>query len=116
VAASTSTHRYGPATDPAIPGLDYLRGPAIPSNAPAILRRFVLRAWEEPALEATRVQLQDGAMRAGISGHTGSYAQAAERTGFARELQRISGPRETGALAEHFKRAWGKSVGFPPPF
>ncbi len=115
--APASTYRYGPAgggigTPPRAPVAPM--PPAHISSAPAaILRRTLRSAWDhEPLLERTRRQLQAEAQRAGIAGATGSYRAAAERTGFALELSRIAGPKETGALAEHFKRAWGKTVDY----
>jgi hypothetical protein len=116
MSAPSSTYRYGPAQGTGSPGLEALRTALGPSSPSGILRQSMRTAWDHPILEATRNELQAEAFRAGIAGRTGTYSQAAERTGFARELSRIAGPKETGALAEHFRRAWGKSAGLPPTF
>ncbi len=112
----SSVHRYGPQAERVQTTQSQAVGPPGISEASKVLRRSIRNAWEDPALEATRSELQAGAARAGIAGHTGSYARAAEVTGFARELSRLAGPKETGVLAEHFKRAWGKHVDLSPLF
>lgn len=113
--ASASTYQYGPTGI----GGGATRAPArsapipfAPSDASAVLRRTVRRAWdEEPALERTRRALQREAARAGIAGATGTYGEAARRTGFSDELRRIAGPKEIGALASLYRSAWGQLPG-----
>lgn len=86
------------------------------SESRAILSKSARRAWETEPLELQRDILRLSAIHAGIAGRTGTYAEAAQRTGFARELQRIAGPRELGPLAQAYARAWGKSMPNPPSF
>jgi hypothetical protein len=112
MAAATATYRYGQAgTVLEAPG-PLPQAPSRPAYVPlptpgGVVRKVLRRAWdEEPILEATRRQLQAGAARAGISGRSGEYGLAAQRTGFSQELARIAQERELDAL---YANAWGKA-------
>ena len=112
MAAPPATYRYGPTglglEVPAAPPRPVL----VPSASPgAVIRKGMRALWDqEPVLELTRRQLQSEAIRAGIAGRTGTYAQAAQQTGFAAALQQLAGPREVGPLARAYERAWGRPI------
>lgn len=117
---ATTTYRYGRYGIPSLAG--ELERPVerrfvpLPGRAAAAgaLRQRVRAAWdEEPSLEMTRQALKSEAVRSGIAGTTGSYGEAARRTGFSQALSQIAGPRETGPLAQLYKRAWGAQGPIP---
>jgi hypothetical protein len=109
-AAGVRTYSYGQgATLSSSPSLPSPTA-TIPRSEPAsVLSVEGRRLWDTPLFQRQRESLRVMASEAGIAGKTGSYASAAERTGFTRELQRIAGPKEIGPLAELYKRAWGTS-------
>ncbi len=120
--AATSTYRYGRYEIPNTAGelersvergFVPLPGRATPAG---VLRQRVRAAWDqEPSLEMTRQALKSEAVRSGIAGTTGSYGDAARRTGFSQALSQIAGPREIGPLAQLYKRAWGTQGPIPAP-
>lgn len=113
MAAQGTMYRYGP-TGPGLEAPTAVPRPVlIPAPTPsAVVRHGMRKLWdEEPVMELARRQLETGALRTGISGRSGSYSRAAAETGFSQALKQLAGPRETGALAEAYERAWGRPVG-----
>lgn len=113
-ASGVTSHTYGPEGQVEFREIRRVRA-FPPTSTPGsesrhLLSKTVRRAWESEPLELQRDILRLSAVQTGIAGRTGSYSQAAERTGFARELQRIAGPKEIGPLAQAYARAWGRPI------
>jgi hypothetical protein len=113
MAAPSGTYRYGPTGLGLEAPTPVPRPVLIPAPTPgAMVRRGMRRLWdEEPVMEMTRRQLESEAIRSGIAGRSGSFSRIAAETGYSQALQRLAGPRETGPLAEAYKRAWGRPFG-----
>lgn len=109
-AAGVRTYSYGQgaplSSSPFLPSPPATRPRSEPA---AVLSVEGRRLWDTPLFQRQRESLRARASEAGIAGKTGSYASAAERTGFSHELQRIAGPKEVGLLAELYRRSWGTS-------
>lgn len=115
MAARVVSRSYGPAFLQDVPPSPASSGSLDEGSGRRFLSQGVRRLFDSPVLEPTRRALEIGAVQAGISGRTGSYARVAEVSGFSRMLREVAGPREVGALAQAYRRAWGTAPP-PPPY